>query len=96
MVNATCPHCGALITPDVFRVDPTKLTAKELRVVELIAQHGMKNREAAAELRTTEQVVKNCLVRIFLKLGVRTRLELAMAWKNPMVQEGATHAANSN
>jgi DNA-binding NarL/FixJ family response regulator len=39
---------------------------------------GYKNREIAERLGTTEQVIKNCLRRIYDKTGHNSRLELAM------------------
>lgn len=54
-----------------------RLTPKEMRVVALIVQ-GCKNREIAARLKTTEQVIKNYLRSIYDKTGVSDRLELAL------------------
>ncbi len=38
----------------------------------------MKNKDIAAEIGTTEQVVKNYLRKVYDKLGVSDRLELAL------------------
>ena len=54
-----------------------RLTPKELRIVALIVQ-GYKNKEIATQLGTTEQVIKNYLRKIYDKLGVSDRLELAL------------------
>ncbi|MBZ5512596.1 MAG: response regulator transcription factor [Acidobacteriia bacterium] len=54
-----------------------RLTPKELRIVALIVQ-GYKNKDIAAELGTTEQVIKNYLRNIYDKIGVSDRLELAL------------------
>jgi DNA-binding NarL/FixJ family response regulator len=54
-----------------------RLTPKEMRIVALIVQ-GCKNREIAARLKTTEQVIKNYLRSIYDKTGVGDRLELAL------------------
>jgi DNA-binding NarL/FixJ family response regulator len=54
-----------------------RLTAKETKIVGLIAQ-GSKNREIAQRLGTTEQVIKNYLRSIYDKIGVSDRLELAI------------------
>jgi DNA-binding NarL/FixJ family response regulator len=54
-----------------------RLTAKELRIVALIVQ-GYKNKEIAAQLGTTEQVIKNYLRNVYDKIGVSDRLELAL------------------
>lgn len=54
-----------------------KLTAKEAEVAQLVWE-GLTNREIARAIGTTEQVVKNYLRTTFDKLGVWTRLELAL------------------
>jgi DNA-binding NarL/FixJ family response regulator len=54
-----------------------RFALKELRIVSLIAQ-GMKNKEIAARLSSSEQVIKNYLHTIFDKTGVTDRLELAL------------------
>jgi DNA-binding CsgD family transcriptional regulator len=53
-----------------------ELTATELRVAELIAQ-GMSNRAAAAELFVTVRTIESTLTKIYAKLGVRSRTQLA-------------------
>lgn len=53
------------------------LTAKEGQVATLVWQ-GLTNREIAKLVGTTEQVVKNYLRTTFDKLGVWSRLELAL------------------
>lgn len=50
---------------------------REHRVIELVAQ-GLKNREVADEIGTTEHVVKNYLRTIYDKLGLWNRVELAL------------------
>ena len=54
-----------------------RLTEKELHIIAAVVR-GYKNREIAAELATTEQVVKNSLRAIFDKIGVSDRLELVL------------------
>lgn len=54
-----------------------RLTAKEGDVAVLVWQ-GLTNREIAFAIGTTEQVVKNYLRTTFDKLGVWSRLELAL------------------
>ena len=53
------------------------LTPKEVRVATLVWQ-GLTNREIGRILDTSEQVIKNYLRSTFDKLGVWSRLELAM------------------
>lgn len=54
-----------------------RLTAKEIQIATLVWQ-GLTNREIGRLVGTTEQVIKNHLRSIFDKLGVWSRLELAM------------------
>ncbi len=54
-----------------------RLTAKEVQVATLVWQ-GLTNKDIARVLITSEQVVKNYLRTDFDKLGVWTRLELAL------------------
>jgi DNA-binding NarL/FixJ family response regulator len=53
------------------------LTLREMHVAALVWE-GNTNRDIAIALGTTEQVVKNYLRTIFDKLGVWSRLELAL------------------
>ncbi len=53
------------------------LTPKEMQIVSCVTQ-GMKNKEIATRVGTTEQVVKNYLRKVYDKLGVSDRLELAL------------------
>jgi DNA-binding NarL/FixJ family response regulator len=54
-----------------------QLTRKEIQVATLVWE-GLTNREIAKVIGTTEQVVKNYLRTAFDKLGVWSRLELAL------------------
>src|SRR5881275_2557573 len=54
-----------------------QLTPKESLIVSCVTQ-GMKNKEIAQRVNTTEQVVKNYLRKVYDKLGVSDRLELAL------------------
>ena len=54
-----------------------RLTVKEVQVATLVWQ-GLTNKDIAGVLITSEQVVKNYLRTAFDKLGVWTRLELAL------------------
>ena len=53
------------------------LSPKEKAVITGITR-GMRNKEIAFELGTTEQVIKNYLRKIYDKLGVADRIELAL------------------
>jgi DNA-binding NarL/FixJ family response regulator len=50
---------------------------REQQIIELVAQ-GLKNREIAQIVGTTEHVVKNYLRSIYDKLGLWNRVELAL------------------
>ena len=54
-----------------------RLTPKEMQVAALVWE-GLTNRQIAAIIGTSEQVVKNYLRTTFDKLGVWSRLELAL------------------
>jgi len=58
---------------------------RENRVIELVAQ-GLKNRDVAHAIGTTEHVVKNYLRAIYDKLGLWNRVELAL-WYESRKQE---------
>jgi len=53
------------------------LTPREERIIALVAQ-GLKNKEIARVIDTTQDAVKNCLKVIFDKTGMWSRLELAL------------------
>ena len=58
---------------------------REQRVIQLVAQ-GLKNKEVADEIGTTEHVVKNYLRVIYDKLGLWNRVELALWYESRRVQ----------
>src|SRR5215475_12379195 len=62
---------------DGFMQPRQQLTLKEVQVAILVWE-GLTNRDIASRLQTTEQVVKNYLRNTFDKLGVWSRLELAL------------------
>src|SRR5947208_6150459 len=80
-----------------------QLTPKETLIVSCVTQ-GMKNKEIALRVGTTEQVVKNYLRKVYDKLGVADRLELALYCLNhhvvdntkvPALPTPAVSAANA-
>jgi DNA-binding NarL/FixJ family response regulator len=68
-----------------------QLTPKESLIVSCVTQ-GMKNKEIAVRVGTTEQVVKNYLRKVYDKLGVADRLELALYCLHNRVVDGAVKA----
>ena len=73
VIEAYRAQAAALVNP---RVQP-KLSPKEMSIITCITQ-GKRNKEIAYQLGTTEQVIKNYLRKIYDKLGVSDRLELAL------------------
>jgi DNA-binding NarL/FixJ family response regulator len=54
---------------------------REHRVIQLVAE-GLKNKEVAEAIGTTEHVVKNYLRVIYDKLGLWNRVELALWYES--------------
>jgi DNA-binding NarL/FixJ family response regulator len=88
-------HKGIQWVLEAFRTQGTRpmssrtkvqLTPKESLIVSCVTQ-GMKNKEIALRVGTTEQVVKNYLRKVYDKLGVADRLELALYCLNNRVVE---------
>src|SRR5665213_53227 len=81
------------------RLQP-RLSPKELSIIACVTQ-GMRNKEIAYKIGTTEQVVKNYLRKIYDKLGVSDRLELALyclhhkLLKQPPANTGTVSTANN-
>jgi len=73
VIEAYRSQATALTSP---RTQP-RLSPKELAIITCITQ-GKRNKEIAYQLGTTEQVIKNYLRKIYDKLGVSDRLELAL------------------
>lgn len=73
VIEAYRAQAVALTDP---RLQP-RLSEKELAIIAQITQ-GKRNKEIASIIGTTEQVVKNYLRKIYEKLGVSDRLELAL------------------
>ena len=57
--------------------DRVRLSPKEQQIISGVTQ-GLRNKEIAQAVGTTEQVVKNYLRKVYDKLGVSDRLELAL------------------
>jgi DNA-binding NarL/FixJ family response regulator len=70
-----------------------RLSEKEMLIISGVTQ-GMKNKEIAREVGTTEQVVKNYLRKIYDKLHVVDRLELALYSMHHRLLEGHTPPAS--
>ena len=85
VIEAYRAQASALVNP---RTQP-KLSPKEMAIITCITQ-GKRNKEIAYQLGTTEQVIKNYLRKIYDKLGVSDRLELALyCLHNKIIQSDA-------
>ena len=69
-----------------------RLSEKEMLIIGGVTQ-GLKNKDIAREIGTTEQVVKNYLRKIYDKLQVLDRLELALYSMNHRLLEGYVSSA---
>jgi DNA-binding NarL/FixJ family response regulator len=89
VIEAYRSQAAALVSP---RSQP-RLSPKELAIITCITQ-GKRNKEIAFQLGTTEQVIKNYLRKIYDKLGVSDRLELALyCLHNKIIQADAEDEA---
>lgn len=70
---------GARASAEVHRGERAPLSARERQVAELVAA-GRSNRQVAAALYLSEKTVENALTRVYAKVGVRSRSQLARAW----------------
>ena len=72
---------GSKVLTEGARTSPTAgaagLTSREMEIIAAI-QAGKNNREIAGELSISEETVKRHLSNIFVKVGVSSRLELAL------------------
>ncbi len=73
VIDAYRSQATSLTNP---RAQP-KLSKKEIAIIGCITR-GMRNKEIAYQIGTTEQVIKNYLRKVYDKLGVSDRLELAL------------------
>jgi DNA-binding CsgD family transcriptional regulator len=75
-------------------LDLYNLSPAQKRIAELVAQ-AYPNREIARRLRIKEQSVRNELSRIFKKMGVWNRVELALLMRNGQPDQPAHVAAEA-
>jgi DNA-binding NarL/FixJ family response regulator len=73
VIEAYRAQATQLMTPP----DRVRLSPKEQQIISGVTQ-GLRNKEIAQAVGTTEQVVKNYLRKVYDKLGVSDRLELAL------------------
>ena len=85
VIEAYRSQATALTSP---RTQP-RLSTKEMAIITCITQ-GKRNKEIAFQLGTTEQVIKNYLRKVYDKLGVSDRLELALYCLHHELHKGQT------
>jgi DNA-binding NarL/FixJ family response regulator len=90
VIDAYREQASALTNP---RSQP-RLSEKELAIIACITR-GMRNKEIAYQIGTTEQVVKNYLRKIYDKLGVADRLELALYCLHHKILQSQSGAAEA-
>jgi DNA-binding NarL/FixJ family response regulator len=89
VIEAYRAQAAALVSPK----SQPRLSPKEMAIITCITQ-GKRNKEIAFQLGTTEQVIKNYLRKIYDKLGVSDRLELALyCLHNKIIQQEADEEA---
>jgi two-component system, NarL family, nitrate/nitrite response regulator NarL len=66
------------LNPDVDKADPLQPLSKRERAIVGLVLQGLRNKQIAAELGIAEGTVKVHLNKIFEKLGVASRTELAL------------------
>ena len=91
VIEAYRSQASALTNP---KVQP-KLSKKELAIISCITR-GMRNKEIAYQIGTTEQVIKNYLRKVYDKLGVSDRLELALYCLHHELLKQYNNAAEGN
>jgi two-component system, NarL family, nitrate/nitrite response regulator NarL len=91
VIEAYRSQATALTSP---RSQP-RLSPKELAIITCITQ-GKRNKEIAFQLGTTEQVIKNYLRKVYDKLGVSDRLELALYCLHHQLHKKTTGGATVN
>jgi DNA-binding CsgD family transcriptional regulator len=70
---------GTRVSAHARRNERAELTAREREIAELVAA-GHSNKQAAATLYLSEKTIENALTRVYAKLGVRSRAQLARMW----------------
>ncbi len=88
VIEAYRAQAQALTNP---RMQP-RLSEKELAIIGCITR-GMRNKEIAYQIGTTEQVIKNYLRKVYDKLGVSDRLELALYCLHHQILKNETNGA---
>jgi DNA-binding NarL/FixJ family response regulator len=91
VIEAYRAQASQLMSPP----DRVKLSPKERQIISGVTQ-GLRNKEIAQEVGTTEQVVKNYLRKVYDKLGVSDRLELALYCMHHRLLENYSKSESSS
>lgn len=70
-----CEKCKVLSQP--IKRDNKKVTPRERQLITCVSK-GWSNKEIAARLHLSEGTIKGYMYRIFIKVGVKSRTELAL------------------
>jgi DNA-binding CsgD family transcriptional regulator len=70
---------GTRVSATARRHERAELSEREREIAQLVAD-GNSNKQVAATLYLSEKTVENALTRVYAKVGVRSRVQLARAW----------------
>ena len=70
---------GTRVSANARRHERAELSEREREIAHLVAG-GNSNKQVAAALYLSEKTVENALTRVYAKVGVRSRVQLARAW----------------
>lgn len=70
-----------LHSPSEFKKSPSKLTTREIIIIELVSQ-GLQNKQIAASLGINVRTAESHVSTILSKLGVSKRFEAVLYWSN--------------
>ena len=73
-------HLGTRVAAPGRRAAPGELSGRESEIARLVAE-GRANKQVAAALHLSEKTVENALTRIYAKVGVHSRTQLALELK---------------
>jgi two-component system, NarL family, nitrate/nitrite response regulator NarL len=82
------------LTDSLMTAQRFRLTRREGQLVSLLSQ-GMKNKEVATALNISEGTVKVYLSRLYQKLGIKDRLELALFGLKNLTSGGGVRTAGA-
>ena len=84
LAASLAPTETSVAAPEIHADRWQRLSRREREVAHLVSA-GLANKEVSSRLAISEATVKTHLTRVFQKLGVRTRSELAAACRRPPI-----------